>query len=333
MTVVVLFATSALTQRLSFGRDPLALQRLGLAALAAGVGLLCWAGVAGLVWLLLAASIIAGIGQGTAFLGAMTEINAVAPPARHAEVLSGFYVVAYLGTGIPVLGVGSLATAIGLLSAVEWFSAGAAAAAIALLGALHQRSCRAPAANGRPEAPPGQRSTATDRGAADPPIPRPTDEHRPSRGRLRRPGERGGAPRPGPPRCTTTTRSRMAHRPPDPRRSNPHRHRRPPPRRSDTVVVDNHHAMDGDAITAVLATLAHHDRIHAIKHNASELIDRHRRIPDTAGTTTVHLLLHDRHGQPTHQGTTSWAALLTTRADPHLPGHARTLRRLAGPSS
>lgn len=88
------------------------------------MGLLCWAGVAGSVWLLLAASVVAGTGQGSAFLGAMTEINAATPADRHAEVLSGFNVVTYLGTGIPVVGVGFLATTIGLLPAVEWFSAG-----------------------------------------------------------------------------------------------------------------------------------------------------------------------------------------------------------------
>ncbi len=138
---------------------------MGLAALVAGVGLLCWAGVAGSVWLLLGASVVAGIGQGMAFLGAMTEINAVAPPERHAEVLSGLYVVTYLGTGIPVLGVGFLATAIGLLPAVEWFSAGAAAAAIVLLSALLRQPSRSPTAKVRPEARPGQRSTSGDHDA------------------------------------------------------------------------------------------------------------------------------------------------------------------------
>ncbi|MHB1930644.1 MAG: MFS transporter, partial [Acidimicrobiales bacterium] len=153
--VAVLFAASALTQRLSFGNDPRSLERRGLAALVAGVGLLCWAGVAGSVWLLLAASVVAGTGQGSAFLGAMTEINAAAPADRHAEVLSGFYVVTYLGTGIPVVGVGFLAATIGLLPAVEWFSAGAAAAAVALLGVLRRRPS-SPAADDCPAVSPGQ---------------------------------------------------------------------------------------------------------------------------------------------------------------------------------
>jgi MFS family permease len=163
--VAVLFAASALTQRLSFGTDPRGLERLGLAALVAGVGLLCWAGVAGSAWLLLAASVVAGTGQGSAFLGAMTEVNTTAPPGRHAEVLSGFYVVTYLGTGIPVVGVGFLATTIGLLPAVEWFSAGAAAVAVALLGALRRRPS-SPAAHDCPEDSPGQQIPPRDHGSS-----------------------------------------------------------------------------------------------------------------------------------------------------------------------
>ena len=96
-----------------------------------------------------------------------------------------------------------------------------------------------------------------------------------------------------------------------------------------TLTVDNRHAMDPDAIAAVLASLPHAERIQAIGHNADELIDRHRRIPETVGTTTVQLHLHDQHGQLTHQGATTWAGLLTARADQHLPGHAHTLRRTA----
>lgn len=46
----------------------------------------------------------------------------VAPPDRRADVLSSFYVVTYLGTGLPVIGVGFLATALGLLPAVRIFA-------------------------------------------------------------------------------------------------------------------------------------------------------------------------------------------------------------------
>jgi hypothetical protein len=67
--------------------------------------------------------VLAGAGQGLGFLGAITEISHAAPPDRHADVLSSFYVATYLGTGLPVIGVGFLATALGLLPAVRAFAA------------------------------------------------------------------------------------------------------------------------------------------------------------------------------------------------------------------
>lgn len=57
--VAVLFACSGITQRISFKRSPVACERLGLLALTAGLGLLAAAGVAGSIWLLLAASVAA----------------------------------------------------------------------------------------------------------------------------------------------------------------------------------------------------------------------------------------------------------------------------------
>jgi MFS family permease len=95
--------------------------------------LLILAGSAGSLVLLLAATATGGVGQGLAFLAAMTEINHIAPPDRRGEVLSSFYVVTYLGTGLPVIGVGFLATAIGLLSAVQWFAGVVAAGCVVAL--------------------------------------------------------------------------------------------------------------------------------------------------------------------------------------------------------
>ena len=98
---------------------------------------------------------------------------------------------------------------------------------------------------------------------------------------------------------------------------------------ADVVTVDNRHAMDRDAIAAVLSSLSHHERIQTIEDHRDELVDRHRRIPDTAVTTLVRLVLYDRTGRLSHQGTTTWGELVAARADQHLPGHARTLRDLA----
>jgi hypothetical protein len=106
----------------------------GLPLLAAGLVMLGAAGATASLPLLLGATVVGGAGQGLAFLGAMTEISRVAPPERHADVLSSFYVVTYLGTGTPVIGVGFLAGAVGLLTAVELFGVAVGLACLALLG-------------------------------------------------------------------------------------------------------------------------------------------------------------------------------------------------------
>jgi hypothetical protein len=125
-------------------------------------------------------------------------------------------------------------------------------------------------------------------------------------------------------------RSRMAHRTPDPERLAPHRSRRPPARRSRHPHRRQPPRHGPRRHRGGARVPLPPERIQAIGRNASELIDRHRRIPETAGTTTVQLLLHTRHGRLTHQGTTTWAELLAARAGQHLPGHAHTLRRIAG---
>jgi hypothetical protein len=55
------------------------------------------------------------------------------PAQRHADVLSTFYVVIYLGVSLPVVGVGFLTTVVGLLPAVQWFAAVAAVLSLAAL--------------------------------------------------------------------------------------------------------------------------------------------------------------------------------------------------------
>ncbi|MGZ3602856.1 MAG: MFS transporter [Ktedonobacterales bacterium] len=65
----------------------------------------------------LAGAVVAGLGTALAFMGSLAGINLVAPPGRRAELVSAFYVVAYLGITIPVVGVGVLAQVTNLLVA------------------------------------------------------------------------------------------------------------------------------------------------------------------------------------------------------------------------
>jgi predicted MFS family arabinose efflux permease len=147
--VALLLGCSAVVQVRGQGQHPRTAQRRGLGLLVGGLVLLVAAGEARSLPLLLVATMAAGVGQGLAFLGSMAEMNQVAPPDRHADILSSFYVVTYVGTGAPVIGVGLLATHIALLNAVEAFAAALAVLcliAFARLVLIRTRAVDSPAA-------------------------------------------------------------------------------------------------------------------------------------------------------------------------------------------
>ncbi|MEU6040512.1 MFS transporter [Actinomadura sp. NPDC047616] len=131
--VALMLLCSALAQLLGYGRPARALEMVGLPLLATGLVLLALAGAFSSLILLLAATVIAGTGQGLAFLGGLTAVNQAAPADRHADVLSSFYVIIYLGVGLPVIGVGFLATVAGLLAAVQYFAGFAALLCLVML--------------------------------------------------------------------------------------------------------------------------------------------------------------------------------------------------------
>ena len=120
--VAVLLLCSALAQLIGYGKPARSLELLGLPLLATGLVLLAVAGGFSSLTLLLVATVAAGVGQGLVFLGGLTAVNHAAPADRHADVISSFYVILYLGVGLPVIGVGFLATVVGLLAAVQYFA-------------------------------------------------------------------------------------------------------------------------------------------------------------------------------------------------------------------
>ncbi|MFC8341634.1 MFS transporter [Streptomyces rubiginosohelvolus] len=73
--------------------------------------------------LLVAGALCGGLGQGLAFRGAVAAISAAAPPEHRAATVSAFFVIAYLGISLPVVGVGALTLGIGLRNAGLTFSA------------------------------------------------------------------------------------------------------------------------------------------------------------------------------------------------------------------
>jgi MFS family permease len=134
--VTLMLACSVLAQFAGYRTPARTLQLRGLPLLAVGLALLALTRAVASLPLLLAAAAAAGAGQGLVFLGGLTAVNHHAPAERHADVLSTFYVVIYLGVSLPVVGVGFLTTVIGLLPAVQWFAAVAAVLSLAALAFL-----------------------------------------------------------------------------------------------------------------------------------------------------------------------------------------------------
>jgi MFS family permease len=105
-----LFGTAALAQTLTGSRSPHQLLAAAIPALLAGIGLLTLA-----LWLpspsfgiFLAGDLVAGVGAGLMFKGAIETVTEISLPARRAEAVAGFFLAAYIGLAGPVIGLGAL---------------------------------------------------------------------------------------------------------------------------------------------------------------------------------------------------------------------------------
>jgi predicted MFS family arabinose efflux permease len=92
----------------------------------------------------LAASALAGVGFGLAFMGSLRHLSAAIPADRRAEVMSAFYIVGYLSLALPAIAAGFIANAIGLSETFELLSAGVVVVALTV-AAGGRRIDRAPA--------------------------------------------------------------------------------------------------------------------------------------------------------------------------------------------
>ncbi|GAA3400150.1 MFS transporter [Pseudarthrobacter polychromogenes] len=112
-------ASSALSQLLTLrGRYTVP---AGLAVLGVSVLLLGAAGAWHSPVLLVAAALAAGVGQGIAFRTVFNDVAARVEASRHAQIVSTVYVITYLGSAVPVLGLGWAAGVFGLPAAVAGF--------------------------------------------------------------------------------------------------------------------------------------------------------------------------------------------------------------------
>jgi MFS family permease len=114
----------------------------GIPALAAGVAMTLVGVQAQLVELMLAGTIVSGIGFGAAFSGAMKSVMPLAQAHERAGLLSAFYVEGYLSFSLPAILTGLLAPTTGLPIAADVYGAAVILLAIASLIAVERSELR-----------------------------------------------------------------------------------------------------------------------------------------------------------------------------------------------
>lgn len=116
---------------------------LGCGVLALGMVVLAAAVHVSSLALLLAAGVVAGVGQGISFSRGLAAVVEGTPPERRAEVSSTYFVVAYVAISLPVVGAGVAAQRWGLQTAGTGFAiAVAALSVLCLIAILFQESGR-----------------------------------------------------------------------------------------------------------------------------------------------------------------------------------------------
>lgn len=71
---------------------------------------------------LVVGAMVGGLGQGMSFRAGLAAVSAVAPDEHRGATISAFFVVAYVGISVPVVGVGALSLALGLRNAEILFA-------------------------------------------------------------------------------------------------------------------------------------------------------------------------------------------------------------------
>ncbi|MFE0627556.1 MFS transporter [Streptomyces sp. NPDC058864] len=89
----------------------------GCLALTAGMAVVAASLVVESLPVLVVGALVGGLGQGMSFRAGLTGVSAVAPEEHRGATISAFFVVAYVGISVPVVGVGALTLALGLRDA------------------------------------------------------------------------------------------------------------------------------------------------------------------------------------------------------------------------
>jgi MFS family permease len=143
-----IFAASAVAQVAARRVAPPRAVAVGCAILVVGMVILAAALHFSSLPALLAAAVVAGVGQGISFSRGLAAVAESSPADRRAEVSSTYFVVAYVAISLPVVGEGLAARAWGLRTAGVSFAVAVGILAIGCLVAIlvsEARQARVPA--------------------------------------------------------------------------------------------------------------------------------------------------------------------------------------------
>lgn len=121
--VLCAFAASVVGQTVTARLGTDRALKSGCLALIAGMAIVAVSLVAHSLALLVVGALVAGGGHGMSFRAGLSSVAEASPADQRGTVTSTFFVVLYVGISIPVIGVGALATAAGLVTAGVVFAA------------------------------------------------------------------------------------------------------------------------------------------------------------------------------------------------------------------
>ncbi|MEU4425840.1 MFS transporter [Actinoplanes sp. NPDC024001] len=121
--VFAVFGSAAIAQSLTGGLSGPAKTTLGLLAQAGGIlTLVAGMHTASLVTFLIG-GMAAGVGAGVLFKAALGSVAASAAPAERGAALAGLFLLAYLGLGLPAVGLGIATQVLPAVTVMTWFAA------------------------------------------------------------------------------------------------------------------------------------------------------------------------------------------------------------------
>lgn len=141
LMLAALTGSGALGSLLLRARSAPSLMRLGSAALAAGMGLVLASTFMASAGLFFSGIVVAGLGFGVGFLGALRTVTADALPAQRASLMAAFLVLSYCAFSLPALAAGAAVTHFGLVATAQVY--GALVVLLALVALIGTRARKA----------------------------------------------------------------------------------------------------------------------------------------------------------------------------------------------